>query len=407
MNYNTSTNYPIIQNAQEYMYEEKFISISSQDINLTKYNANDFEIELPQDYYNVQSIKLASITFPNSLDNFTVLLNNVKMSFIINLPYYPDTTLPNYTYLFAIYTALYTKYISSNPFYVVQISNGIYSNSQLAVELTNIFNESVSSYIIDYFTSIGDTVNLNTFISLGEYTEFVINNNIINQKMYFGNQSSGFILTNNSLLNISVDNNICSANGVHQPIITGNLGLLPYYLGFGYKNVPIQSTPYTSIKPLRFNYLPGISGDWLLPSYPNNPVYCVISPFKMSVYGSKYYIYMEISGFNSIDETLPMQPLAENITGNNGVVNSSFAKIPLYTNPNVPENNIFYNNVIDNPVKIFNPPLTKIRRLRIKFRYHIGDLVQLDGLTYSFTLKLNIFLPQNAKKYTMYTPESR
>ena len=57
---NVSTNYPIIPNAQEYMYETKYVSISSLDINIVKNpNYANFEIELPQDYCNVQSISLS------------------------------------------------------------------------------------------------------------------------------------------------------------------------------------------------------------------------------------------------------------------------------------------------------------------------------------------------------------
>ena len=93
--------------------------------------------------------------------------------------------------------------------------------------------------------------------------------------------------------------------------------------------------------------------------------------------------------------------------GTNGSVNAAFSKIPLYTNPIFPADNPYYNGYpIDNPIKIFNPPAIKIRRLRIKFRWHDGNYIDFTGSTYVFTLVFNIFNPQNAKKYSMYRPES-
>ena len=71
---NVSTNHPIISNAQEYMFDKKYVSIHSHDINILKYpNISDFEIELPQDYCNVQSVTLSSFQFPNNINNFSHL----------------------------------------------------------------------------------------------------------------------------------------------------------------------------------------------------------------------------------------------------------------------------------------------------------------------------------------------
>ena len=114
---------------------------------------------------------------------------------------------------------------------------------------------------------------------------------------------------------------------------------------------------------------------------------------------------MEIAGFNSIDETQPFD--IYDLKSTSGKVNSCFAKIPLYGNPVVPVNNIYYNGFKnDNVMQIFNPPIQRIKKLSIRFRYHNGLYVNFAGATYSFNLKFNILLPQTAKKYTMYKPES-
>ena len=64
------------------------------------------------------------------------------------------------------------------------------------------------------------------------------------------------------------------------------------------------------------------------------------------------------------------------------------------------------NQNIDNIIRVFNPPINRIRRLGIKLKFHNGEYLFFAGETFSFTLKFNLFLPQNAKKYTMYKPES-
>ena len=49
--FNTSTNHPIIPNANEYMYQRQYVSIHSEDRNLLRFpRSSEFEVELPQDY---------------------------------------------------------------------------------------------------------------------------------------------------------------------------------------------------------------------------------------------------------------------------------------------------------------------------------------------------------------------
>ena len=54
----------IRQHGLDYLLEKKYVSICSEDRNIMKYpNPSTFEIELPQDYLNVQSVKLHSWSF--------------------------------------------------------------------------------------------------------------------------------------------------------------------------------------------------------------------------------------------------------------------------------------------------------------------------------------------------------
>ena len=82
-----------------------------------------------------------------------------------------------------------------------------------------------------------------------------------------------------------------------------------------------------------------ISGDkgyWLKPdnSCPNSTVYYVEPSYKTNLMGPAY-LYMEIEGLNCIDETSPynLSPFTLKTNQTNGVVNSSFAKIGIYSSP--------------------------------------------------------------------------
>jgi len=407
--FDVSSTHPIIPNAQEYMYEEKYVSISSLDIDLVKNpNPSHFEILLPQDYCNVQSISLSTITFPSNLYNFSKNFRNTVITFTINQPYRPsDTTAPNFALLFAIYEALYAKSISATPDYIVHIEDGLYNTIQMTTELTNKFNYAVSSYIIDYFTETYLITFLSEFIATGQYTQFIIKNNDVSQKLWIGNRSSGFILTNDSkILHSILSQPICTP--LQGPVQENTLHSLPFNLGF--KNVPAISYPSVTtynLNDARFFYVSDTAGSiWLTPAYADSPsVHYVQSPNKWSIYVGRNYIFMDVSGFNSLDETtifsISKQP---NISG---AVNSAFAKLPIYTNPYVPDKNYYFNGQPpDNNVRIFNPPLNRVKKLNIQFKYHTGEYVDFGGLVYSFTLKFNLFTPQNAKKYSMYRPES-
>jgi hypothetical protein len=59
--FNTSTSHPIIPNSNQYYVEQKYVSIHSEDRDILRFQqSSEFEIELPQDYLNVQSVTLSA-----------------------------------------------------------------------------------------------------------------------------------------------------------------------------------------------------------------------------------------------------------------------------------------------------------------------------------------------------------
>jgi hypothetical protein len=112
------------------------------------------------------------------------------------------------------------------------------------------------------------------------------------------------------------------------------------------------------------------------------------------------YIYMELDGQNCIDETAPYNVSPFTLTTNvtNGVVNSAFAKIPI---PTTPIAQWFDRESL--PYKFYYPPAERMRKLKIKLRYHDGQTVNFGVFNYSFTIEFTIQLPQILRKINSVT----
>ena len=111
------------------------------------------------------------------------------------------------------------------------------------------------------------------------------------------------------------------------------------------------------------------------------------------------YFYMEIDGLNCIDETSSYNVSKFTIQTNetNGVVNSSFAKIAM---PTTPISQWFDKESY--PYKLFMPPAERIRKLKIKLRYHNNLLVNFGRFEYSFMLQFTLLVPQQLRKITTF-----
>ena len=76
-------------------------------------------------------------------------------------------------------------------------------------------------------------------------------------------------------------------------------------------------------------------------------------------------------------------------------MNSSFAKLAI---PTTPLSQWFDDDSI--PYKIYNPPAERIRRLRIKLRYHNGRMADFGVFNYSFMIQFTLFTPQILRNTT-------
>jgi len=409
-NLNISTSHPLINNSQQYVYQKKYVSIQSQDRDILKYPvSSSFEIQLPQDYLNVQSVKLSDWSFPSNYYVFSKEQYNTIFVFSIIEPYDPYTNNNNDPLQQAIFSGLNNRI--NDPF-TCSIQDGTYTPTQISTELTNKMNESVNEYLISYLSEYFPNL-LQLYIDTGGYSDFVVIYNSVSIKLLFGNKNSGFKLNNSSSvysnLKICKDDDCINRRSGKQYINWG----LPWFLGFTYCDIestsPINYIYDENNNVIQF-FLPriyygdvktGDDGYWLIPTLPGANVYYLEAPEKINI-NIQNNIYMEIVGLNNIDTTSPfnISNFTKTTNETNGIVNSSFAKI--YISPFSFEQD-FKN--IQYAHKYFNPPAERIRRLNISIKYHNGEPVLFGNNDFSFTLEFGILTPQNKLETHIDVPE--
>lgn len=412
--YNVNTTHPLIPNSQQYIMFNKYVSIHSEDRDILKYpNSAEFEIEMPEDIINVSAIKLVNWTFPANYNTFSSANGNISFGFSITNPYNPAAFGLSDDYNYRIYEALFTT--QDKP-YIFTIEEGFYNPEQMATTLTNKFNFVVTKRIITYFTNKGWTDTLNEFNMRGGYNRFIIVYNNVSLKLWFGNRSDGFTLLNElGIVENAFIDNLCLSDSAHIPDAS-NWGL-PGYLGLPRcNNVAVSNATFSDtgnyqlvngVVVPRFYYgdvTPGDDGYWLLPytDFSGSNVYWVEAIYKINLMGEAY-MYMEIDGQNCIDETQPYNFSKFTLTTNqtNGIVNSAFAKLGI---PTTPLSQWFDRDSI--PYKLYTPPADRIRRLKIKLRYHNGRTVNFGVFNFSFMLQFTQMVPQilRSTKTVVYPP---
>jgi len=394
--YNVSTTYPVMPTPTDTaQYEEThfYVSIHSEDRNVLKFpNSADFEIELPRDYYNVSKLNVSEMALPINIDTFSRLYNNVFLTFQINEPYNPgDPPTPTAPFPYSrldtlVFTAL-NSHIGTD--YVITIESGFYSVDQIATELTNKMNYEVTLSIKTYLLRLGEQTLLEEFELLGGYTQFVVVYNYVSQHLWFGNRSSGFILTNESdfyKINEESFNARCINAGRFPQYV--NWGL-PNNLGFRRETAISRPSPNNG-DDVRFYYgdvVPGDNGYWLTSdtAYPGSLPWYIEAPSKINILGEAY-IYLLIDGWNNIDVTYPFNAdsYTDQTNQTNGMVEYAFGKIPVGSTPV----SLSYCSGFFNP-KVFEPPINKVRKVRVAFYYHSGLKVDFNNMPFSMTFDIS------------------
>jgi len=364
-NNNTHSDHPLIQRQQTFMLDRKLVSVCSEDRDQCQWkNRAHFEITLPQQLLNVETVRLVECNFPSN--NYTFKNSYYNTKFLFKVP-------------------SFTNYIT------VTINEGFYTPRQLAFELRNKMN---------YYTTValGITVPPNP-----PYNHFIVVYNEVTQKLQFGNNFEPFELNFDAVISYDV-----SCAQPTTPVCQNGKWGLPYYLGFekkAYNSSEIVKTQAISLSDPSFNNLTYFNIADTANYYwlgTGGPYYFCNAPNKINVIGETNF-YMELDKCNQADELKPY-PLNTNGTFNNsynGIVNSFFAKIPILGCPNTQYFDS-RNGLIQNLTTFF-PPLERLGKIKVKFRYHDGTLVDFSN-DFSFTLAFDCYRDEMARTLSLRTP---
>jgi len=303
-------NHPLIKTCHNFVLDRKVLFIDSNDRDIERWpSASEFEINCPQNYTNVESLRLSSIMLPNFFYNISEQLRTNKM--IIEL---------------------------SGVQHEIKLDDGYYNYSQLQDALQ---------------TKIRAINN-----DFGTY--FDVSYNPISRKYTFlFKKTNGTAFTFRFDLpnsyNCAKDNYKTDVYAQHS-----NWGL-GYILGF-------DKIKYTSSRD---------------PSHGHT--HQQLSAPNPSDLEDNKYIYIELEKYNKCDEIKPFLYYNYN-NANSGIVNSAFAKIPIYP---FQDNKGLVNDGYFENISYYQPPIDKIAKLKLKFRYHNGMLVDFHNFNVSLSLEIN------------------
>jgi len=371
--FNVRDSHQLIDRSQTYVLDRKCVTIHSSDRDVNKWPySNHFEVTLPQALHNVQSMRLLEIQVPSNYYSFSNELQNTKFKFRFSTvsTAWSTSSIP------AIYTIL-----NNAGDFEITIQNGFYDPDEIASEIQNRMNKAITDYLFD---------NGVTYV----YDKFVVANDKAGMKIFFGNTIDSFVLLFSERMEYTLQQ--CEQATAWERYTQWGF---PFFVGF-------EKDDYTSITSndeLFFFYK---SADpWL--TYSDDPssnsVYYVEAPFIYRLFGENT-IYMELEKYNTIDEIVPFSQ-STNSTYNNdysGRVNSAFAKIPITI---LPYGQVFdsRNGFLQN-VTHFDPPVEKIQKVKVKFRNHVGILVDFQDLPINFTIEFNMLKNEIGKDYKLRIP---
>ncbi len=383
-NFIVNRNHPVQKREQTFTLDRKILTVHSFDRDINKWpNANCFEIDLPEPVTNIQSIRLVQISIPSNQLVFSNEYQNTKMTFTHG----------------------------GGEVCTITISEGSYTARELAIEITQKMNYA----IIDPSSPVGTPgTRLSSYpSSTTTQGEYIVKYNDITNTFWFGNTTTGFTL--------NFDKHQVYNTKCNQPEVWFNYTKwgFPSYIGYKRKEYVAKTTETNDYgvvitgtigHPYVFTY----EWDKFAPS--NNAWLGDIAASSIShhfvgdedtdqidIYGEQC-MYMEIEKFNSMDE---MEPYSENTMGIynndlNGKVKAAFAKIPLSQTQftQLTENR---NNGLTN-ISHYNPVIERIDRLKFKFRYHDGRLVDFKTVPFNFSIEFNTLRDRQARNMTIVVP---
>jgi hypothetical protein len=335
-NYNLGNGKPLINREQNYVLDRRVLSVHSEDRDITKWpQANTFEIILPEQLLNVQSLRIVQCTFPGKHYTFRKDYQNTKLIVTV-LGGLPQT---------------------------ITIQEGYYTAAELATELQNALIAVDAGFLVMY-------------------------DNVKN-KLFFGNTSKLFTIKAGEQITYTLSN-------CEQPIVWNNYANwgLPFNLGFAKDT----ATSVLNTAGLPINYFTGANQ-----TKASSMINYIEPPTSLMITGDTCF-YLEVEKYNSYDEMYPYNQSTRLMNGNNayaGKVNSAFAKIPIQSNTeySYDSRTFFTQNIVH-----YDPPIERIARLKFRFRFHDGRLVDFQNYPFDFSIEFNCLRSEIAKSYNVRVP---
>ena len=304
--------HPLIKTSHNFVLDRKVLFIDSNDRDIERWpNASEFEINCPQNYTSVESLRLLNINLPNFFYNISEQLQTNKM--------YIDLS-----------------GIEQPP---IILEDGYYNY----IQLKNALQQKLITIDIS----------------------FDINYNDINRKFTFTHLSKKFSLR--------------------------------FDKSNSYNNCDYKTDVYAQHSKWGLGYILGFNKE-KYDSSVNNTINTIVSPNPSDLEHNEC-VYIELEKYNKCDEIKPFLYYNFNNT-NSGIVNSAFAKIPIYqTNYN---KGLVNDGYLENS-SFYQPPIDKISKLKLKFRYHNGMLVDFHNCNVSLSLEINQ-IRNEMNNYEVRTP---
>lgn len=370
MQFNVNRNNPLIQREQTYILDKSYITVHSEDRDTNKWKtSNEFEIQLPRDYKNVVSMRLCDISIPSNVYTFSKNNQNTKFRFTIAPQINDIAKQDEFEALEAINVL--------KDYYEVEINEGYYTPEELAYELQLKMNTLITNEVLDICENqqeISSTLDINLDVTY-EYSNFKVRYNKSEHRIEFVNNRDDFALLFDEEIEYITDCNIPKVWEQKE-----NWGF-PYYIGYQRAKYIAQAS--------RIRYSAGSTNSIIYTSSDkqNLNVYYVKSTKNVLNLNAFNTIYMEVDKYNNMDEIVPYSTKTNNTYGNDysARVNSAFAK--LIINENFTRK--LHKNEELNQITIFKIPETNIRKLKFKFRFHNGNIVDFKNENFNFTIEIN------------------
>lgn len=410
-------NRPISNRSSNFFVDRKIISVDSVDRDIMKWpHSSQFEVQLPEPLINVSTIRLIDVNIPSTEHMFAHRFRNTKLQFRIQPRCNNGGTEKDELQAFFDSSAN----VVGDGIFEATIRPGTYTVDEFANELEFQLNDAVTKTMIAYSEVLDSSyVYENWFhvIYHAPRNRFIF----VNARDHFHfvcNKESNF----DSLLT-KEDRQLGSRRTWNDYSHWG----LGFNLGFEqleYESVTgseYGNGSTDTLFKLSYDSSVTVTAD----NHAEDGLYVLEAPNHVVI--DRYqHIYVELDKYNSIDE---IDPYANNTsaiddtlsscnTDNNcatyairrhantgsysGNANASFAKIPLvngrytYTQDN-------RNGSLTN-IAIFKSPVPKIYKMKFRFRYHDGTLVDFGTLPYSLTFEINQMISDVKHSHELNTP---